>query len=398
VQSVAFTGDITQDAELTASISAQGSCTLAETPLLAKPVRFKPIVVTVGPVPIVITPELQIYLDATGSVRAGLATSARQSASLGAGLRYADGAVSPVTKLSNTFTFNPPALTSAASLTAGVAPKFGFLIYGVAGPRLDTRAYLRLATTGTQWTLKAGLSAGAALVVPQLDVAYTKNDLLGFEKTLATGSIGGPATPPATKTVRVDDAGPYADCGTDGRWSFSLGGVGGGTGIAAPASITAATTTAGTVTLPLDHVQNEVATYALTTTARLTGNATAVIDQKWTDEFFELQTGPCAATRLTVTTSRATAAKGDKVVVSGRLTTAAGAGIGGQHLYILWHSPSRDGKGEELTFTTAADGTFSTTVTMDEAGTHSFGAEYSGSGPTAGALAGGSASATTKVS
>jgi hypothetical protein len=193
VSQVSFTGTLTEDARLKAAISGSASCSLKETALLDKPVRFQPIVFSVGPVPVVITPELQLYLDATGSVQAALETSAGQTASIKAGLVYRDGTAGPVSAFSNTFTFQPPTFSRTATAEAGVAPKFSFLIYGVAGPRLSTRASVRVDAKAPQWTLKAGLSAGVQLVVPQLGVAQGKDDIIRFEKTLATDS----STPPA---------------------------------------------------------------------------------------------------------------------------------------------------------------------------------------------------------
>jgi hypothetical protein len=278
VSHVAFTGTLTEDARLKASISGSATCSLRETPLLAKPIRFQPVVFSVGPVPIVITPELQLYLDATGSVQAALETSAGQTASVKVGLDYRNGTVSPVSGLSNTFTYQPPTFSRTATAQAGVSPKFSFLIYGVAGPRLSTRAYVRVDAKAPQWTLKAGLTAGVQLVVPQLGVHQGRDDLIRFEKTLATGG----STPPA-------------------------------------------------------------------------------------------------GSRTTITTTRATARVGDRVTISGKVLNGDGSPVRDGYLHVAWHSPKRDGKGEVVNLRTAADGSYTVTVTVDEKGQHSFSAVYSGS-------------------
>jgi hypothetical protein len=186
VSGVSFTGTLTQDAQLKASISGSASCSLKETALLAKPIRFQPIVLSAGPVPVVITPELQLYLDATGSVQAALATSAGQTASVKARLAYRDGVAGPVSALSSSFTYQPPTVSRTATAQAGVSPKFSFLIYGLAGPRLSTRAYVRVDAKEPQWTLTAGLTAGVQLVVPQLGVDQRRDDVIRFARTLAT--------------------------------------------------------------------------------------------------------------------------------------------------------------------------------------------------------------------
>ena len=196
VSAVSFAGTLTEDAQLKASISGSAACSLKETALLTRPVRFRPVVFSVGPVPVVITPELQLYLDATGSVQAALTTSAGQTASVRAGLSYRDGTVSPISSLSTTFTHQPPTVSRTATAQAGVAPKFGFLMYGVAGPQLTTRASVRMDAQDPQWTLKAGFTAGVKLVVPQLGIDHGRDDVVRFSRTLATGA----GTPPATGT------------------------------------------------------------------------------------------------------------------------------------------------------------------------------------------------------
>ncbi|GAA3919976.1 hypothetical protein [Actinoplanes auranticolor] len=193
VSAVSFTGTLTEDVQLKTSINGSGSCSLKETALLAAPIRFQPVTFSVGPVPVVITPELQLYLDATGSVRAALATSAGQTASVTAGLAYRDGTVRPVADFSARFTYQPPTVSRNATAQAGVSPKFSFLISGVPGPRLSSRASVRLGGT-PQWTLEAGLTAGVRLAVPQLGVDHGRDDVVRYEQALATSSS--PATTP----------------------------------------------------------------------------------------------------------------------------------------------------------------------------------------------------------
>ncbi len=88
----------------------------------------------VGPVPIVFEVQMPIYLRADGTVSAGITTSVVQEASLSAGLRYEEGAWSPVSDLSNHFSFEPPRLSAGAELKGYVDPPLSLLLYGVAGP------------------------------------------------------------------------------------------------------------------------------------------------------------------------------------------------------------------------------------------------------------------------
>lgn len=401
VEEVTFTGGVTEDASLRAAIDAQASCLLSPTPLLANPIRFRPIVFMAGPVPIVITPELQLYLDASGEVKASVAVEARQKAEATAGLRWKDGAVSPIAKLGNTFTYTPPTPTASLSLEAGVAPKFSFLLYGVAGPRLDTRLHVRLhadPNANPAWTLRAGITAGVALVVPPLDISHSKSDVIKFEKVLAQGAPK-PTTPPTTPPTPNPPAGTkvvttvadnWTTCREDDKWSFFLSGAG-GSGVPVPASISAKIKGGGTLTIPVNSrstTPTGLSYYTIASSAKLTGEATAVIRSDWvaSESGFMLSGGPCAPTVTTISTSKTTAKTKTTVTLSGRVRTSAGAGLNRQPLTIRWHSPTRDGKGAEIDIQTNADGTFSTTITVDDIGKHNFTAEYNGSGPLDAAL------------
>src|SRR5262249_25582287 len=70
--SVTFTGPLTETAQLAAAAHAGANCSLGPVPLLASPLRFSPIVFSVGSVPVVLTPTLQFYLTASGSISADL--------------------------------------------------------------------------------------------------------------------------------------------------------------------------------------------------------------------------------------------------------------------------------------------------------------------------------------
>jgi hypothetical protein len=197
VSELSFTGTLTEDARLRTSIGGGATCTLPETSLLAQPVRFQPVVFAVGAVPVVITPELRLSLDATGSVQAALTAGAGQTASVKAGLVLRNGTVGPVGTLSNTYTYGPPTVTGTATARTGVNASFDFLMYGAEGPRLRTRAHV--AVDAPNWKLTAGMTAGVRLVVSQLGVHQSKDDVLSSSKTLATSAD----TPPAGSATTI---------------------------------------------------------------------------------------------------------------------------------------------------------------------------------------------------
>jgi hypothetical protein len=278
VSDLSFTGTLTEDVRLRTSIGGGASCALPETALLAKPVRFQPVVFAVGPVPVVVTPELRLSLDATGSVQAALAAGAGQVASVRAGLVLRNGAVGPVAGLSSTFTYLPPTVSGTATAQTGVSATFDFLVYGDRGPQVRTRAHVGV--DGPGWTLKAGLTAGVQLVVPQLGVHQGRDDVIRFEKTLASSTD----TPPAGSTT-------------------------------------------------------------------------------------------------TIATSRTDPRVGDTVTIGGTVRYGDGTPVRDGTVTVTWHSPSRNGPGTVTVLRTAADGTYSFPVTVDEKGKHSFAAVFPGATP-----------------
>ena len=100
MNSVTFTGTLSEDASLTASAHAATGCSVGPVPLLAQPIRFKPITFNIGPVPVVVTPTLQFYLSAEGSVTADISAGVAQHASGTLGVSWSDGSLRPIAQTS----------------------------------------------------------------------------------------------------------------------------------------------------------------------------------------------------------------------------------------------------------------------------------------------------------
>jgi alpha-tubulin suppressor-like RCC1 family protein len=105
---------------------------------------FAPITVLVGPVPVVIVPILTVSVGVDGSVRAGITTGVTQEANLRAGLIYENGQWSPVSELTNQFTYQAPDAYFEITVKGYTAADLDVMIYGVAGPFARAEAYLKL--------------------------------------------------------------------------------------------------------------------------------------------------------------------------------------------------------------------------------------------------------------
>lgn len=193
---VRFEGDVTARAKVNASVNAEATCSLAPTALLSQPISLGTYTFSVGPVPVVVRPQAQLYLSASGTVHGGVATSAETSISATAGVQSDHGQFKPFGKLSPTLHFTPPTVDAAATIQAAVAPTLDVLLYGVAGPRIDLSAGLKLQAEPTArpwWRLTAPMSLGAQLRMDVLKLSSPRYTVWSAEPELAVAPGSGPS-------------------------------------------------------------------------------------------------------------------------------------------------------------------------------------------------------------
>lgn len=201
VTTASFTGTVTASASLDAVDSAKVSCKLANTPLLAHPINLPSIDVQVGPVPVVITPQVQLYIEADANAGASISAGVHGSLSATAGLRWDHGNISPIGSDGSTFGFDGPSVQGSAHLGGKLIPSLDLLLYGIAGPRASFSAGLSLDADINRtpwWKLTAPLEFDAALVVPDLNLSTPNLKVFGHTFTLAqaSGPFGPPPPPP----------------------------------------------------------------------------------------------------------------------------------------------------------------------------------------------------------
>jgi len=198
IQRASFTGDVTASARLSATARATVGCTLERTPLLRTPLRFRPITVNVGPVPVVLVPELQLWLMARGEIRAEVSASATASYTASAGLVWENGRLQPVSSISDRSSFQPPTPQATGGVSASFGPTLDLLIYGVAGPTLNLTATLalRASTSDTPWwKFTLTVDAGGGITIPALHFSKTRPDILHWSRVLARASTPPPPLP-----------------------------------------------------------------------------------------------------------------------------------------------------------------------------------------------------------
>lgn len=205
--SAQFTGTVSASVQLEASLSASASCDLEKTPLLAHPWTLGVIDIQVGPVPVVIVPEVQLYVQAGVDAKAAVTTDVHGSVSATAGVAYNHGSISPVGSHTFNFGYDPPTLSASGDAHADLIPTLDLLLYGVGGPEASFSAGLDLSADSTKdpwWTLTAPVSLDATLAIPDLGLRTPSVNIYRNSFALAqaaTGTAPKPAPPPPPSPV-----------------------------------------------------------------------------------------------------------------------------------------------------------------------------------------------------
>ncbi len=154
---------------------------------------FAPITFFVGPVPVVLVPQIKIDAGASGNLSATLTAAAEQKLFFTVGAEYRDGTWRNLSGVDTRFEAERPGVSFGASVDAQAYADLEFSIdlYDVVGPKMTVRPYLEFqagtARTPT-WELYAGLSGsvGMHVVVAGIElVDYTAPNIFDVRETLA---------------------------------------------------------------------------------------------------------------------------------------------------------------------------------------------------------------------
>jgi alpha-tubulin suppressor-like RCC1 family protein len=207
LDSASFTATVAASLAMGANAEAGASCETNNPGigLLPHPISLPDIDVQIGPVPVVITPRLQVYLSGNASITAKVSVSLEQSASATVGASYEHGSFVPISSFSQHFR---PSFTAEGDASGELAltPTLDTLIYGVAGPSFDIGAVAKLNADVKKtpwWTLQGCLQAGLGFVISPLGLNWSDPHLIQLCKTLLSATSGPPlsaiaaSSPPA---------------------------------------------------------------------------------------------------------------------------------------------------------------------------------------------------------
>lgn len=163
-------------------------------------VSKQPIIITAGPVPIVISPVLELFAGVNFSANSKITTSVNQSISFKAGVIYASGSWTNFGQVDKSFDFNPPTLTANASAKVYIKPKLSLKFYGSIAPSLSTPIYTQLTASATDnpwWNLKAGIKGdiGISMKILSKKILDLSTNLFDVSYPITQASGGKPLVP-----------------------------------------------------------------------------------------------------------------------------------------------------------------------------------------------------------
>jgi formylglycine-generating enzyme required for sulfatase activity len=155
--------------QITAGVTLDATVKKLEKTVIKIP--FSPITFAIGPVPVVIEPELEVKVGVGGEVTAGISMDVTQTVTQTAGLEFSGGKWSIISDYSNHFSFENPQLELSVAAKGYEDAGLNFLFYGVAGPGISLGVYLKLEYTqlpNRGWKLSGGLEVSADVEVELL--------------------------------------------------------------------------------------------------------------------------------------------------------------------------------------------------------------------------------------
>ncbi len=205
VTTAEFTGTVTQSAQLTASLDHAGSCAVEAVPLLDQPLAFAPSVVTTSGVPVVVTPQLQLFAAASADADAPASASVQMDQTVTAGFDYAAATgVTPSHTITRDATAPARQVHDRAELLARVTPQVSLRVYDAPGPRVGTASELTL-------------SAGEAMDPWWVQRSVVRANGAMDAKALGLDTAGMTLGQDGWTVAQASDLGPWLDRDGDGH-------------------------------------------------------------------------------------------------------------------------------------------------------------------------------------
>jgi hypothetical protein len=203
-----FSAAVTVEPTIEGKVEVTGEIASAEYKRALPSIRFTPVTIMVGPVPVVVVPTMDPAFTATIGLSAKASVAWQASFPMKAGVQYSDGSWRPVHEIAAS-TAVTPAGEVALKSEVGLEVDAVLGLYGAVGPEVSITPSVafevqrELGSPAAHWKLTAGVegNVGAKVSLLGRELGEALFPLLTYERTLGEGDIpGGTPTPTATPT------------------------------------------------------------------------------------------------------------------------------------------------------------------------------------------------------
>jgi hypothetical protein len=171
--------------------------------------NFSPFVIgtipTVPPIPIIVTPSINVDLELKGSSSSKITATLEQTANLTLGLAYYDNSWHPINSFSNYFNFKKPELPEKINLSIIPSQTLSFWLYDcISGVYGRAKEYASFSSDSSGWQIYAGLRAdvGIDMGIFKKFIDPYSVEVITYDKLIASGApISSPA--PTIHTVQI---------------------------------------------------------------------------------------------------------------------------------------------------------------------------------------------------
>jgi hypothetical protein len=182
--------EVTNRTRISTTLELDGRVTVADLrgSVTVASVEFTPVTLMVGPIPIVITPILDVEVGVSGSVTAGIRTSVTAGVPVAAGVVFENGAWRGFADLPDgiedvDLSWQKPELSAEADVDLEGGPRLTLLLYGIGGPYASVFGYAALHAPLPSYTLDLGVRGEVGLAARTSPAgAITRQGVQAFDR------------------------------------------------------------------------------------------------------------------------------------------------------------------------------------------------------------------------
>ena len=179
---------------------------------------FQPIIVFIGPAPIVIRPVIVLLAGIDFSVKTTLKTGITQNLDYTFEMNYSEGQWNTAQEIQKTFNYQEPEINSNAAAQVYIKPQINLRFYGIVAPNISATVYGQIEADTKQdpwWKLFAGFKMDAGVkmkVFSKTIIDYNKN-FFDFKEIIAQATDTLKELPTVTTTDITAITDSSAMCG-----------------------------------------------------------------------------------------------------------------------------------------------------------------------------------------